>query len=146
MRRILTPRYLVTTAATVAAFFVGALAAWYETVLLLGGLPIGRTVAGLAYAALYLAFAVALVAASAGLFRTGLGAALGALAVLLGLPIVGLFPIISDWVPSHLVGSTTGLLALGEPASEYLRASLTTVLATAGALWLAVVLAAHREV
>lgn len=143
--RILWPRYVVSAAAAVGAFLVGAALAWYETVILLGAPSAGATAAGVLYGSLYLAFAVALVAAFAGLFRTGLGAVLGTIGVLLVTPIVGLIPVIGEWLPSYLVGATTDMLLSGADAVEYLRAAAVTVAGIAGALWLAIWSAQHRE-
>jgi ABC-2 type transport system permease protein len=60
----------------VGAFALGALAALYETAVLLGGLPAAETLAGIAYIAVYLGFAVALTALAAALARGVVGTAL----------------------------------------------------------------------
>lgn len=145
MSRILLPRYVVSTVAAIVAFILGALLAWYETVLLLGSPDAAATTAGVAFASLYLALAVALVAAFAGLFRTGLGAVLGSLGTLLLLPIAGILPVLEEWLPSHLVGATTSMHLEDAAASDYLRATAVTVAFTAAALWLAVAAARRRE-
>jgi ABC-2 type transport system permease protein len=48
----------------------------YETAVLLGGLPAAETLAGIAYIAVYLGFAVALTALAAALVRGVVGTAL----------------------------------------------------------------------
>src|SRR5680860_1337868 len=72
VRRLLMPRYVLSVLAAGTAFTVGMLAAWYETQVLLGGLPVGAMLVGIGLSWLYLAFAVAVVAgASASRFGGG---------------------------------------------------------------------------
>jgi len=145
MSRILLPRYVVSTVAAILTFVLGALLAWYETVLLLGSPDAASTIAGVAYASLYLALAIALVAAFAGLFRTGLGAVLGALGTLLLMPIAGLLPMFEEWLPSYLAGATTSLLLENAAPADYLPAAAVTLAGIAAAFWLAVLAARRRE-
>src|SRR5262249_43234817 len=93
---------------------------------------------------LYLAFAVAVVALCAAVARSVLGAVMFALAVLIALPIAGLVRGVGPWLPSHLVGALTDLVA-GAAASGYARAAFVTVAATPGLLALAIRRAAARE-
>jgi ABC-2 type transport system permease protein len=137
--RLLLPRYVVATGAACAAFTVGMLAAWYETQVLLGSLPVGSMLVGIGLSWLYLAFAVAVVAAVAGFTRGQATTVLGALGALLLLPVVGIAEPVQPWLPSALLGAVTALLE-GVPATEYLRALAVTVIAT-GAL---IALAARR--
>jgi hypothetical protein len=58
--QLVLPKVAVNALTAAGAFTLGAAAAWYETVVLLGRLPLTRTMAGIAYLALYLGFAVAL--------------------------------------------------------------------------------------
>jgi hypothetical protein len=58
MWQLVLPKVAVNAGAAVGAFALGALAAWYETAVLLGGLPVAATLAGIAFVAVYLAFAV----------------------------------------------------------------------------------------
>ncbi|TDD62236.1 hypothetical protein [Actinomadura rubrisoli] len=87
-RVLLLPRYLVVTAAAVASFLLGALAAWYETAVLLGGLPASRMLLGMALGSLYLCFATAVAALVAGLIRGVLATVVGTLALLLALAVL----------------------------------------------------------
>jgi ABC-2 type transport system permease protein len=142
--KLLLPRFWVNTAAAGSAFTLGALVAWYETVVLLGPLPPGRMIVGIALGVLYVGFAVGVVAFAAGLVR-GTGATIGvALAFLLLMPVLALVPVIAQWLPSHLVGALDALAAGGDPG-EYLRAAAVTVVATVLLLWGAVTLAGRRE-
>jgi ABC-2 type transport system permease protein len=144
MWTLLWPRYVTNAAAIAGSFLLGALAAWYESVVLIGGLPTGGVLAGIAYGALYLLFVVAVVAAAAGRARSVLGTILISIFVLVLLSIVGIINPIADWLPSHLVNALTAIPE-GAPATEYLKAAVVTVIAGAAALWLAVKWAAARE-
>jgi len=57
VRDIIVPAYVSTVAAAVAALVVGSLAAWYETAVLLGGVPVAAMLAGIGLGSLFLAFA-----------------------------------------------------------------------------------------
>jgi len=102
MWQLVLPKVAVNALAAAGAFAIGALAAWYETAVLLGGLPAAATLAGIAYVAAYLAFAVSLTALAAALLRGVVGTALAALAALLLLGLVGSLGVLADWLPSHL--------------------------------------------
>jgi ABC-2 type transport system permease protein len=141
---ILSPRLTVSFLAIGAAFLLGALAAWYETVVLIGALPVGSTLAGMGFGLLYLALVVAIVAAAGSRAKNVLGAVLMTIVVLLAMPIVGIVESIGKWLPSHLVGALADLPA-GEPISDYLPATLVTVLMIGLTLWLAVRGAEARE-
>jgi ABC-2 type transport system permease protein len=126
---LLLPRYVVATATSVAALWVGTGIAWAMTVPLLGGLPVGAMLLGTALGSLYLAFAVGVVAAMAGLVRSIAGTVFASLAVLLLLPIVALVPAISAWLPSELLAAVGGLVE-GGPAADYIGSTVLTVLLT----------------
>jgi ABC-2 type transport system permease protein len=131
--QLLLPKVAVNALAAAGAFALGALAAWYETAVLLGGLPTAATLAGIAYIAIYLAFAVALTALAAALLRGVVGSALAALAALLLLGLVESLGVLADWLPSHLVGSLHALAAGGDPG-EYLPAAAVTLVLGAAAV------------
>jgi ABC-2 type transport system permease protein len=142
---LLAPRYTVTALAACGAFILGTAGAWYETVILLGPLPAGAMVLGALLTCLYLAFAVAVVALSAAIFRGVLGVIALSAAVLLTFPLLGLVPELRPWLPGQLLGALTGLAGGAEPGS-YLRAAVVTVLATAALLPAAAALLTRREV
>jgi ABC-2 type transport system permease protein len=144
VRAVIVPAYVTTSLVAAGAFVLGALAAWYETAVLLGALPVGRTLAAIALTCLFLAFAVAVTAAAAYLVRGVLATAGVTIVLLLVLALLGNFPSLGKWTPTTLLGSLPGL-AGGAPWSSYLWAALVTVLATAGALVAAVRLADRRE-
>jgi ABC-2 type transport system permease protein len=110
MWRLLRPRYVVMASAAAVASVVGTLAAWYATVVLLGSLPAGEVLGGAVCGAVYLAFAVAVVALAGSLARSVLGTVGVALAVLLLLPLVALVPALEAWWPSRLVGAPVELV------------------------------------
>lgn len=144
VREIIAPRYVVVTIAVAAAFTLGSVAALYESTVLMGSLPLGGWLLGTLLGCLYLAFAVAVVAAVAGRTQSVLVAVIVSIGVLLVLPIIGIAPNLGEWLPSHLVGAIDSLVREGS-AAEYWRATVVTVGLTLGALWLAVRWAAQRE-
>lgn len=138
------PPYAVTTAGAVAALVVGTAITWALTGVLLGPLPTGPMLVGTAYGALYLAFAVAVVAVVAGYTRSQAATVFGALGVLLLFPILGTIQPLQPWLPSGLLTAVAALVE-GTPAAEYARAAVVTVVATAALLGLAVRRLDHRE-
>ena len=141
---LLAPRYAVATLATVAAFVLGTLGAWYETIVLLGDLPVGAMLLGMLLTSLYLAFAVAVTAAASSFARAPLVIVPVAAGLLIVVPLLGLVGAVRDWLPSNLLGSLVGLV-VGVPPLEYLRPAIVTLVATAGLLWLATVRLQRRE-
>jgi len=141
---ILVPRLVVSFLAVGASFVLGALAAWYETVVLIGSLPVGGTLAGIGYGSLYLALVVAVVAAAGSRSKNVLGAVLVTIVVLLVMPIVGIAEAIGKWLPSHLVGALAGIPS-GMGIDDYLPAAFVTVVLIGLSLWLAVRWSAARE-
>ncbi len=99
---LLLPRYVATLAVAAAALAIGTGAAWGLTSALIGGLPAGAMIVGTLYGILYLAFAVAVLAAVSGFTRSQPTTVFAALAVLLVLPLVGLVPPVKPWLPSEL--------------------------------------------
>jgi ABC-2 type transport system permease protein len=142
--RLLAPRFVTNAAAAIGAFTIGALAAWYETAVLIGGVSAAAMLVGTLYEALYLAFAVALVALATGMTRSTIGAIGLAVVALILLPLVGVVPAFEPWVPSKLVGALDEMVR-GAPAEDYVRAAGVSVLLGAAALWGATRLTARRE-
>jgi ABC-2 type transport system permease protein len=143
-RDLVLPRLAVTIAATIAAFAIGTLAAWYETSVLIGPLPAGRLALGSALTAIYLIFVVALTAATAALGPTQVSAIALALALLLGMPILGLLPWLDGWVPSRLAGAIPGVVN-GDSLGSYTGSVGITVLAAMLATICAIVRGSRRE-
>jgi ABC-2 type transport system permease protein len=144
VRQIVLPAYGVNAGAAVGALLAGALAAWYETVILLGPLPPGRMLLGIACAAMFLVFAVALTALIASLVRGALATAGISLAILLAMAILGSFAGLQRWMPTTLFSALAGLVDGGRPG-DYLPAAGVAILASGGALWGAVNFGARRE-
>lgn len=144
VRQILTPRVAVMSAAVVGAFVLGSLAALYESVVLLGSLPIGGWFLGTVLGSLYLVFVVAVVAAVASRASSVLVTVMVTVGVLLFLPILGIAPAIGEWLPSHLVGAVDGLVR-GGTSGDYVRSIVVTVVLSAAALRLAIRWSAQRE-
>lgn len=109
MARLVLPKFALNAGVAALAFAGGALAAWYETEVLLGALPVGRTVLAITTGALFQVFIVATVALAAGLARSFLQTALFAVAFLLSLPLLSLVGAISPWLPSQLLSDLAEL-------------------------------------
>jgi len=144
VREIFTPRLVTMTCAVIGAFVLGSVAALYESIVLMGSLPIGGWALGTLLGSLYLAFVVALVAAVSAKANSVLVTVMTSVGLLLALPILGIAPDIAEWLPSHLVGAIDGLVRDGS-LSDYTRSIGATVVLISGALWLAVHWAEQRE-
>jgi ABC-2 type transport system permease protein len=128
--QLLWPRYVTTTAIAVAAYVLGTAAAWLETTVLLGPLPAGRVLLGAGLEAVFLLFAIAVVAAAATVGRSTLSTAAVSLAVLLiALPIAGILPAVGTWLPTKLLTAPAGLVN-GTPAGDYRPAVAVSLVAT----------------
>jgi ABC-2 type transport system permease protein len=143
--RILVPRLVVAGGAIIAAYAVGLAVAWYETAVLLGGLPIGAMLLGLLFQAVYLSFAVAVVAAVGSRSSSILGTVGIAVVVLLVMPLIGIAETIGRWLPSHLVGAQVELLLDGS-AGDYTAAVVVASCAATGLVLLALRSVGEREV
>lgn len=143
-RTLVLPRFVVATATAVIALWVGTACAWGLTVPLLGGLSAGKVLLGTLFGSLYLAFAVAVVAAMAGVLRSVAGTVFASLAVLLMLPLLAVVPAIARWVPSELLAAIGGLLE-GEPITEYLPSAVVAALLTVALIAVAGRLVERRE-
>jgi ABC-2 type transport system permease protein len=146
MWRLVAPRFAAYAAAGAVAYLLGTLAAWYETRLLIGSLPVAALFAGLLCAVVYLALAVAVTALAASLARTTVASAGIALAILLALPLLADIHVITNWVPSALVGAPADLVAGTYHLPHFVPALAVAAVAGAAALWLAVVQLRAREI
>ena len=144
VRDIVIPAYVVNTGAAVVGLLAGSLAAWYETTILLGGLPPMRMLAGMAYGALFLAFAVAVAALVASTVNSVLATAGTTLVILLAAAILGSLTPLGRWLPTYLAGAMPGLVR-GAQLVDYLPAAATTVGLTFAALVGAITLGERRE-
>ncbi len=144
IRRILVPRLVVSFLASAAAFLVGAGIAWYETWALIGPLYPGPVLAGAALGVVFLGFVVALTAAVAQRMRTVLSTVMVSLVVLVTLPLLGLAPAISRWLPTSLATALADLPA-GGTMDSYWPALSVTLAATACLTWMAFAWAARLK-
>ncbi len=145
LARWLLPRWLATTLAAAAAWTLGLVAAAYETVVLIGDLPLDRLVVGWAAWVVYLAFAVGVVALAAGVVRSTVGVTAVAVVGLLAVGALGAIPQLGDWLPSTLVGAPTGLVQQQIDPVDLVQPALVTVVLTVAALAGAVTLMSRRE-
>jgi ABC-2 type transport system permease protein len=134
--RLIVPPYVVTVVVTVVALLLGTVVTVALTAALIGPLPAGPVVVGTGLGALYLAFAIAVVAAVAGSVRSQVATVFASLGLLLVLPMLAMIDPVRPWLPSELL---TAVIALteGAPVGDYLRATVVAVAATAGLLLLA---------
>lgn len=144
--RLLVPRFAVAAAAAGAAFVLGTLAAWYQTVVLIGAPPAGGMLAGMLYGVIYLVFAVAVTALATAVVRTTLTAVALSVVTLLALPLLALLPGVGEWLPSDLLGALDALAAGAATASDYLGATAVALVATAALLLGAVRLLDRRDI
>jgi ABC-2 type transport system permease protein len=142
--RLVLPRAAVTGAAVVSAYALGALIAWYETVVLLGALPVGGMLAGIAFGIVYLTFAVAVTSAAGAMLGSVLATTGASVLVLIVMPLVALVEPIGSFLPSHLVGAIVDLARQGAP-TEYLPAATISLAASALLMVLAVRRAGSRQ-
>jgi ABC-2 type transport system permease protein len=145
MWQLLAPRFTAYAAAGAVAYLIGTLAAWYETRLLIGSMPVGGIAEGVLCAAVYLAFAVAVAAFAASLTKTTVASVGITLGILLALPLLADVHAISSWVPSALIGAPADLI--GRPPAHDLVHFLPAlgVSTVAGALALAAAVAGLRR-
>jgi ABC-2 type transport system permease protein len=143
--RVILPRYVVTATVVSLGYVIGALAAWYETTVLLGHLDPGRYLLGIAFTVVYLWFAIAIVTLAASFTRSVVGTAGTAIGVLLALPIAATFHAVEPWLPSTLLGAQVAMARTG-PASDYLGATAVGIGAATVVLLAALRQFRHREV
>ena len=144
--QLIAPRWTVNAAASGLAYIGGALAAWYETSLLIGAPAAGGMLAAMLCGAVYLGYAVAVTAVAATLVRSTLATVGVTLAVLFALPIAGVYHPIADWLPSALTDAPAALLSGTHHLSHYLPAFAVAVAASAAALAAAVLRLRAREI
>jgi ABC-2 type transport system permease protein len=128
VRALVVPRVVASTLAAAVGLAVGSVVAAVLTGLLIAPVPVGDLLLGIVLGALYLAFAVAVVAVASSIATQTMSAVLLAVGVLLVLPIVQLVPAVEDWVPSRLLGATTALMAGASPGDLLPAVVVTLVL------------------
>jgi ABC-2 type transport system permease protein len=144
IRDIVVPAYAVNAGAAVGGLVAGSIAAWYETTVLLGRLPAVDMLAGMAYGAMFLAFAVAVAALFAAIARGVLATAGATLVALLCMAIFGGLTPFGRWLPTYLPGAMSQLVR-GAEITDYLPAAATALALTVGAVAGAIALAGRRE-
>lgn len=143
-RDLLVPRYVVSVAAAAGALVLGTATAWLLTAGLIGAVSTSAMLVGTLHGVLYLAFAIAVLAAAAGFTQGQASAVFAAIALLVLLPLVGLLPPVKPWLPSELLASVAALVD-GRSAGDYTRSVVVTLASTAGLLALASARLERRE-
>ena len=142
--RIMTPRYVMTSAATALAFTVGVMIAYVGTGVLLEWLDFGAVVLGSLLQILYLIVAIALTGLVASFFRNVPAVALLTVGILILVGLLGLVPSIADWLPSEVLGGMDVLIRGGD--FELWRAVVVSVVLVAAMVWLTLTRLDDREV
>jgi ABC-2 type transport system permease protein len=138
------PAYTITVVAGGVCYALGALAAWYETAVLIGGVSPARMLVGIGYGLLFLAFAVAVVALVAALARGVLATVGFTLVILLGLAVLSGLGIAARYLPTALASALATLAGTGT-ITDPVPAALIALVLTAAALIGAVRLSDRRE-
>ena len=144
--QLIAPRFAVSAAAAAVAYLLGTLAAWYETVLLVGRLPAAPVLTGVAFGAVYLTFAVAVTALAASMARSTIAAAGIAFIFLLALPVLSNVRLLARWLPSALVNAPVDLVDGTHQLGYFWPSLLTAAVATGAALAVATRRLGAREV
>lgn len=144
IRNVITPRFIVVSAASVLAFATGVVTAAVTSGILIDWPEAGPTILGSALVALYLVFVVALITVMGSLVRKVPATALLTVGTLIVLSIIGLVEPISPWLPSYLVGGFDAILNGGD--FVYWRAIAATTAVIFGFVAIAVVRLENREV
>lgn len=144
LQQLLLPRAVLSALGGVLGLVVGTALAAGLTGVLIGAPDAGDVVLGTVFGAVYLAFAVAVVAVAASLARQVITTVLLAVGILLVLPVLQVVPVIEPWLPSKLLGATTSLMA-GVPVTELLRSTAVALVLVPGLFILAARRLARRE-
>ena len=137
--QLLITRYIIYALVSSLVFALGALAAWYQTTVVLGSPPAQATALGIASGMAYYLYLVAIVAFAASLGRSVLGAVLISFGIVLLEPVLGLVKPIQEWLPGQLGGAMVALVN-----DEMAGADLLRPLAVAAGLAILALLGAIR--
>jgi ABC-2 type transport system permease protein len=144
--QLIAPRFAVHAAAAAVAYLLGTLAAWYETVLLLGHLPAAQVLVGAGCVAVFLTFAVAVTALAASMVRSTMATVGIAFIFLLALPVLSSIRVLARWLPSALVNAPVNLVDGTHQLGYFWPALLTSVVASGAALAVATRRLSARDV
>jgi hypothetical protein len=145
MRAVVVPKFAVLAGLAVTAFVIGASIAWIETGILLGALPAGRALIGIATGALLELFIVAVVVYAAGRSANFIQAAVFAVVVIFAMPLLENVAWLGAWLPSRLAANLLDLDKQRD-AFDYARPVLVTLIAVPALLALGIRAMDNREV
>lgn len=128
--RLLMPRITTSLALGIVSVWLGAAVMYLTTEIVLGPLPLADVALGTALYCAYLVFVVAIVVFVSSLAKPVPVVAIVSIAVLILTGIVGLLPVIGEWLPSALIGATFHLAADGT-WSYTIALAVTAVLSAA---------------
>jgi ABC-2 type transport system permease protein len=128
--RLLLPRLVTVAAAGAVAAALGALAAVYETTLLIGAPATGASAAGVALSSAHVLFAVAVTFAAAALLRGQVGSiAVALVALLVVVPAADLIPGVRRVGPNAFTNLPSTLQTTGWSSNDTWAVVVTTLLA-----------------
>jgi ABC-2 type transport system permease protein len=110
---LLAPRIVVPLILGMVSVWLGAFVAYLTTRVVLGPLPVADVALGTALYCAYLVFAIAVVVFVSSLAKPVPIVSVISIAALILTGIVGLLPVIGNWLPSALIGATFHLAAGG---------------------------------
>lgn len=113
VKHLLLPRIVVPFGLGSVSVWLGAGVAVIATRILLGPLPLAEVALGTALYCAYLVFAVAVVVFASSLAKPVPVVAIISIGVLVVTGILGLLPVVGDWLPSALMGATVPLVIGG---------------------------------
>lgn len=135
VKHLLLPRIVVPFCLGSVSVWLGAGVAVIATRIFLGPLPLAEVALGTALYCAYLVFAVAVVVFASSLAKPVPVVAIISIGVLVVTGMLGLLPVVGDWLPSALMGATVPLV-IGEgweyTAPLVVTAAVSAVLIAAG--------------
>ncbi|MCB0880567.1 MAG: hypothetical protein KDC46_16485 [Thermoleophilia bacterium] len=122
----------VVAAAAVAAWLLGSLGAWYETVVLIGAPDVPGALVGIGFGALAQLVSVALVVAAIGIVRGTTAAAAIALITYFTLPLLDLVSALERWSPVRLQEAFSQLGSGAAHPIDFVRPAISALALIAG--------------
>jgi ABC-2 type transport system permease protein len=139
------PRFVSTVALAIGAYLLGTAAAWFETTLVLSGLPAHQILAGAVLGAVFLVFAIAVVTAASTVGRGTLSTAgISFVVLLVVLPVAGIYRPVGAWLPTRLLTAPAALVT-DATIGDYTRPVVVSVIATVVLLAVAIHRVGRRD-
>ncbi len=142
----LTSKWVSIVLMTLVSFFLGLLASWYYTGILIGDMAFGEVMKGFLVYGTWLVFLVTVTLLLSSLFTSGIFVAFASLLVAIGLSaITSLFSKWMMWSPARLSTHASQLLLTGSPDKQFVLSLSTTLLLILVLVASAIYLFARKE-